>query len=126
MATTFNFGTISVPNTPTVIGPQTIPAGINSAQLNMDVKNMTTGQVLWMKVEHNNGSGWVMDAYADFDGPYKDKTGQTTNTNSLFVTFGSVGEPPQPILSQTGWQVRATVWAVNGPISIPSGSIIVS
>jgi len=123
--TTLNIPQFSAQDTPRVFGPTSLTAGLSSLTLTLDVSQMAAGQVLWMLIQFGDPNNWFGSAEADFDGPYIDKhTGQLVNTNALMMGFGSVGD--QPVLSQPGWRIQATVWSVNGPITIPGGTLVAS
>jgi len=123
--TTVNIPQFSAQDTPRTFGPASLTAGLSSLTLTLDVSTMVSGQVLWMLIQFGDPNNWTGSAEADFDGPYVDKhTGQLVNTNSLTMGFGTRGD--QPVLSEVGWRIQATVWSVNGPITIPGGQLVAS
>lgn len=130
MSTTIPVASQTFPTGDTTLHDGSLPAGISSAALTLDVSgiNKSSGQELVFHVFVTDAAGDVREYFASFDGPWTDKQGALHNTSTMTVSFGSTWNGTQwvPITSTSAWSVKAVITAVNGPITSSSGSLVLN
>lgn len=110
---------------PRTVGPAALPAGLSKFSVSFDASGFTAGQLVWLSVDlsADNGATWQSVALADFDGPWKDKSGVTQTVVGLTFTLGLAADGVTQVVSGAGWQMRGSLSPVNGPVAIGAGNV---